>query len=150
MYDLALNDEGIFEDQPSMVRKCYGDQMEIINRLMEILTEASMDLENGQLWDLRETILNILFRVFQICPNKLEEHNKLIVNHNLNLAKRLQVCPQDHQELVLKEMEKVEIVLKAPTLPIRVNYTEKTDKKQVVQGLTGPVKISEAEEDEKQ
>lgn len=47
MYDLALNDENIFEEQPTMVRKCYGDQMEIINRLMELLTEASMDLANG-------------------------------------------------------------------------------------------------------
>lgn len=47
MYDLALNDENIFEDYPTMVRKCYGDQMEIINRLMEILSDASLDLENG-------------------------------------------------------------------------------------------------------
>lgn len=38
--------------------------MGIEARLLEILTEASMDLENGQLWDLRESILNILFRVY--------------------------------------------------------------------------------------
>lgn len=72
-----------------------------------------------------------------MCPDKLEVYSKLIVNHNLNLSKRLQVCPHDQQELVMKEMAQVEKVLKAPSLPIELNYKKEnisqisqTDKKQ--------------------
>jgi len=39
MFDLALNDENIFEDNQTCVRKTLGEQMNIVERLMEILTD---------------------------------------------------------------------------------------------------------------
>lgn len=41
MYDLVLNDDSIFEDNPTMVRKTFGEQMNILDRLAELLMEAS-------------------------------------------------------------------------------------------------------------
>jgi len=39
MYDLVLNDDGIFEENPTYVRKAFGTQMSILDRLFEILME---------------------------------------------------------------------------------------------------------------
>ena len=41
MYDLVLNDDSIFEENSSLVRKTFGEQMNIIDRLAELLMEAS-------------------------------------------------------------------------------------------------------------
>lgn len=41
MYDLVLNDDGIFEDNPTLVRKTFGEQMNVLERLFELLMEAS-------------------------------------------------------------------------------------------------------------
>jgi len=41
MYDLALNDDTIFEENPTMVRKTIGEQMNIMDRMIELLMEAS-------------------------------------------------------------------------------------------------------------
>lgn len=45
MFDLALNDENIFEDNKTCVRKTLGDQMNIVERLIEILSDEG-ELEN--------------------------------------------------------------------------------------------------------
>ena len=41
MYDLVLNDDSIFEDNATMVRKTFGEQMNILDRLCELLMDAS-------------------------------------------------------------------------------------------------------------
>jgi len=41
MYDLVLNDDSIFEEDPTLVRKTFGGQMNIVDRLSELLMEAS-------------------------------------------------------------------------------------------------------------
>lgn len=41
MYDLVLNDDTIFEENPTMVRKTFADQMNIMDRMIELLMEAS-------------------------------------------------------------------------------------------------------------
>ena len=73
MYDLVLNDDGIFKEQPNLVRKTFGDKMNILDRLIEFLDDASTKIGQASTWDLRETILLTLFRVFQICPDKLSQ-----------------------------------------------------------------------------
>lgn len=40
MYDLVLNDEMIFEDQPILVRKTLGEQMGVMERLIQILKKS--------------------------------------------------------------------------------------------------------------
>lgn len=67
MHDLAINDESIFDENPTIVRKTFGQQMGILERLMELMTDKEK-LEDKQYWDLREYTLRILFRVFQVCP----------------------------------------------------------------------------------
>jgi hypothetical protein len=37
MYDLTLNDENIFTDNQTIVRKYFGEEEEIIKKLFEIL-----------------------------------------------------------------------------------------------------------------
>jgi len=46
MFDLALNDENIFEENRTMVRKTLGEQMGILERLIELLTDEG-ELENN-------------------------------------------------------------------------------------------------------
>lgn len=41
MYDLVLNDDGIFKEDPTLVRKTFGEQMNILDRLTELLDDAS-------------------------------------------------------------------------------------------------------------
>jgi hypothetical protein len=40
MYDLVLNDEMIFEEEPSMVRTTFGEQMGVMERLIAILKKS--------------------------------------------------------------------------------------------------------------
>lgn len=72
--DLVLNDENIFDKDPSIVRKTCGEQMGILEKLLELFQQGMSDMGNGQMWDVRETILRIIFRVFQVCPQKLDAH----------------------------------------------------------------------------
>ena len=62
MYDLALNDDNILEDNPKMVRDNLADNS--TDRLVEILVDAAKQLDNAQLWDTRSYALNILLRIF--------------------------------------------------------------------------------------
>jgi len=64
MYDLVLNDEMIFEEQPTMVRKTLGEQMGVMERLIEILQKSSKEISDNKQWDLREYTLRVLFRIF--------------------------------------------------------------------------------------
>jgi len=45
MYDLALNDENIFEETPKLVREHLADNA--VERLMEILVDAGKQLDNA-------------------------------------------------------------------------------------------------------
>lgn len=66
MYDLALNDDNIFEESPSMVRENFADNA--TERLVEILVDAGKQLDNAQFWDTRTYALNLLLRIFQVRP----------------------------------------------------------------------------------
>jgi len=69
MYDLVLNDDNIFEDNETFVRKTFGEQMNIVDRLIEILMDSSeKQIGVPSTWDLREFILLNLFKIFQVCP----------------------------------------------------------------------------------
>lgn len=68
MYDLLLNDDGIFMDNPKLVRKTFGTQMNVMDRLCELLMESSTKIGVPSTWDFREFILLCLFRILQICP----------------------------------------------------------------------------------
>ena len=41
MHDLLINDENIFEDNKTMVRKTFGTDMGVLVRLIELFNEAS-------------------------------------------------------------------------------------------------------------
>jgi len=45
MYDLALNDDNIFEESPKMVRENLADNS--TDRLVEILVDAGKQLDNA-------------------------------------------------------------------------------------------------------
>lgn len=64
MYDLVLNDESVFEKIPNLIRKFFGTQCDVMKRLVEILKESSTNLDDPKYWDLRENLLNNLFRIF--------------------------------------------------------------------------------------
>lgn len=72
MYDLALNDDNIFEENPKMVREDFADNA--TERLVEILVEAGKQLDNAQLWDTRTYSLNLLLRIFQVRPALITKH----------------------------------------------------------------------------
>lgn len=74
MYDLVLNDENIFPDKPATVRETFGDQMDVVERLIEILMAAGQDLPNSQLWDTRSYTLMTLFRIFQVRQPLVAKH----------------------------------------------------------------------------
>jgi len=46
MYDLVLNDEMIFEEQPTLVRKTLGEQMGVLEQLFAILKKSSEDIND--------------------------------------------------------------------------------------------------------
>jgi len=48
MYDLVLNDEMIFEEQPNLVRKTMGEQMGVLEQLMSILKKSSEDINDSK------------------------------------------------------------------------------------------------------
>lgn len=102
MYDLALNDDNIFEENPTLVRETFADN--IVDRLVEILVEAGQQLDNPQFWDTRTYALLILHRIFQVRPALLPTYQEVLTAHKLELAKKLQTCEVDHQELFMKEI----------------------------------------------
>jgi len=81
MYDLVLNDDGIFEENPTFVRKTFGEQMNILDRLFELLMEASQKIGVASTWDFREFLLLTMFKIFQICPQQLEKYAGLLKQH---------------------------------------------------------------------
>jgi len=102
MYDLALNDDNIFEEKPTQVRETLGD--DVVERLVEVLVEAGRQLDNPQFWDTRTYALLILFRIFQVRHALVPKYHEVVTAHKLELAKKLQVCEVDHQELFMKEI----------------------------------------------
>jgi len=74
MYDLALNDDNVFEESPKMVRENFADN--ITDRLVEILVDAGKQLDNAQLWDTRTYALNLLLRTFQIRPSLITKYTQ--------------------------------------------------------------------------
>ena len=102
VYDLALNDDNIFEEKPTHCRETLGDNN--VERLVEILVEAGQQLDNAQFWDTRTYALLILFRIFQVRPALVPKYHEVVTAHKLELAKKLQECEVDHQELFMKEI----------------------------------------------
>mmetsp|Transcript_17569 Transcript_17569/g.29658 ORF Transcript_17569/g.29658 Transcript_17569/m.29658 type:complete len:118 (-) Transcript_17569:410-763(-) len=86
MHDLVINDENIFEIDERMVRRTFGEQMQVLERLIGLLKGAADNmLESPQLWDLREYILRCLFRIFQVCPNQFNLHQSFLQQHQVTL-----------------------------------------------------------------
>jgi hypothetical protein len=46
MNDLVINDENIFEANPKQVRTCFGTEMGILERMLEIFDQASTDMHS--------------------------------------------------------------------------------------------------------
>lgn len=122
MHDLVLNDDGIFVENPTLVRKTIGQQMNFLDRLFEMLMAASEKIGVASTWDLREFILLTMFRVFQICPENIPKYGSFLNQHKQNLIAPLKESDQDKRELISKELGRVENVLKAPLMPITKNY----------------------------
>jgi len=141
MYDLALNDDNIFEENPRMVRENFADNA--THRLIEILVDAGKQLDNAQLWDTRTYSLNLLLRIFQVRPALLPNYAQVITALKLELAKKLQTCEFDQQELFMKELKLVEKVENAPNVPIEINYKKENISK-ISQGDLTDAKISGA------
>merc|ERR1711907_274853 len=73
IYDLLLNDDGIFDSDKEHVRRVLGTEINIVPRLLSIVKESSQVLEKPdgpQQWDIREYILRCLFRINQVCPEQ--------------------------------------------------------------------------------
>ena len=64
--------------------------------------QASTDLNNGQLWDIRENILYILEKVMN--DQIYGECKQVLTMHKLKLAQELQKCDKDQQDLYMKEI----------------------------------------------
>ena len=74
IYDLLLNDDGIFESDQEHVRKMFGTEINIVPRLLTLLKESSQVLvepDTPQQWDIREYILRCIFRINQVCTEQL-------------------------------------------------------------------------------
>jgi len=144
MYDLALNDDNIFEETPKLVRENFADNA--VERLIEILVDAGKNLDNAQLWDTRTYSLNLLLRIFQVRPALITKYTKELTELKLELAKKLQTCEVDHQELFMKEIKLVEKVENAQNIPIEINYKKENISK-ISQGDLSEAKIGGAKVD---
>lgn len=89
MYDLLLNDDTIFVENPKMVRETFGKQMSVTEKMIELLMNSSQNITKAGTWDLREYILLSLFRIFQVCPELIEKYAAPLNQHKLNLGKEL-------------------------------------------------------------
>ena len=59
--------------------------MNFLDRLCEMLMDASEKIGVPSTWDLREFILLTLFRVFQICPEQIPKYATFLNQHKQNL-----------------------------------------------------------------
>lgn len=143
MYDLVLNDDGIFVETPQFVRKTFGQQMSVLDRLFDMLMSASEKIGVPSTWDYREFILLTIFKIFQICPEQIPKYSQLLLTHKQNLITPLKDSDQDQRELISKELSRVENALKAPLMPITINYKpENMPAGSQVQGVeTGVLKL---------
>lgn len=89
MYDLLLNDDTIFEENPKMVRETFGKQMSVTDKMIELLMDSSQNITKAGTWDLREYILLCLFRILQVCPELIEKYAAALNQHKINLGKEL-------------------------------------------------------------
>lgn len=77
MHDLIINDENIFEENPKQVRLTFGNDMGVLDRMLELFEEACQDLHTN--WDLREYTLRCIFRIFQVCLDHHKTHRGYFV-----------------------------------------------------------------------
>lgn len=122
MHDLLINDENIFEENPKQVRSTFGNDMGVLDSMLEHFETASVDLQSSQFWDTREYILRNIFRIFQVCEDHHKTHQAYFVQHILKLQEAKKITPEDQKDLYDKEVELVLRVTNAPNLPIESNY----------------------------
>jgi len=65
-------------------------------------------LEGPQAWDIRENILRILRALILRNNDVLTAYNQILEMHKLKLAKGVQECEKEKQELYIKELKLVE------------------------------------------
>lgn len=63
LYDLVLNDDGIYEEHPMFVRQYFCQNQEFMNQIRGILVNA--DLHNMQEFQYRDSVLRMTFRLHQ-------------------------------------------------------------------------------------
>ena len=122
MHDLIINDENIFEENPKQVRMTFGNEMGVLDRMMELFETASVDMQSNQYWDNREYILRNIFRIFQVCLDHHKTHQAYFLQHILKLQEAKKIAADDQKDLFDKEVELVLRVTNAPNLPIESNY----------------------------
>jgi hypothetical protein len=44
MHDLVINDENIFEENPKQVRSTFGNDMGVLERMLQLFEEGSVDM----------------------------------------------------------------------------------------------------------
>lgn len=73
--------------------------MGVMERLIEILQKSSQEISDNKQWDLREYTLRVLFRIFQICKDKLESNAEFLTAHIANLSNQMESCQEDDKDL---------------------------------------------------
>jgi len=81
---------------------------------------------------LRESVLNILFRVYQRRPEMKNVIEPVLYQHISNLFEACKTIPE-REEFLKEEIELAKKVLDAPNQNMRVNYQETELKRDTVQ-----------------
>lgn len=105
IHDLVLNDDGIYDENPFLVRTYYCSDQNFLESLRGAVVNA--DLQNMQELQYRDSILRIIFRLHQYKPDILGPHfTPVLYQHRQNIL-ALMAQPQADQDL--KDMLNEEI-----------------------------------------
>jgi hypothetical protein len=106
--DILNTDDLIFpEGKKGEVASLLAYNNDFTDHLIDMLVEASIDIENGQMWDLRENLLSVLRDLIKQNDEIRLKHSQILKLHKLKLAQGLQKCEHDVQSLYMKEIKQV-------------------------------------------
>lgn len=130
--DLVTNDDGIYEQNPFIVRQHFCNDSAFVNKLIEIVVNS--DLSNMQELQLREYMLRILFRLHQYKPQVVGPTvTPALYSHRANILAFIAQpsADQDLKDMLNEELTLTDECLAAPTRPFVRNFESQTEEEKV-------------------
>ena len=137
LYDLVLNDDDIFVEDPRHCRSKFSTDVPLISRLCELIDSDKFSHKESQI---RSYALRIMFRLHQANPEHLTPIcMPVLYKHRSTLDNAIRDKQNEEiKELLEEELFLVDEAIAAPTRPFTKNFDNATQQEKQAQKGNAP------------